>query len=267
MSKMFDSLRRAEAERRRKAALARAPEETPDAPGGPPTLTKPYHGPATAAPSHNGTGELPEDFVRELGILRNSIDTALKDVARRVLVFTSAAREEGTTTLAWSYSRLLALAGDQRVLLVEMNARHPSLFWRLRMTAPEGMSHYLVEERPLASLVQRASRSKIDCIHVGEKNPSLIQLHLGDRYPQFLEEARAAYDTVVIDAPPVVVAPETPPMTRGADGVVMVVHCGYTRREIVRRSIEMIRQFDGNVLGVVLNRKRYYIPDFIYRHV
>ena len=38
-------------------------------------------------------------------------------------------------------------------------------------------------------------------------------------------------------------------------------------REIVQRSIGMIEQFEGSILGVVLNRKKYYIPDFIYQRV
>jgi Mrp family chromosome partitioning ATPase len=51
------------------------------------------------------------------------------------------------------------------------------------------------------------------------------------------------------------------------DGVVLVVHCGRTKRETVERSIKQVQQFRGKVLGVVLNRKRYYIPDFIYRRL
>jgi protein-tyrosine kinase len=49
--------------------------------------------------------------------------------------------------------------------------------------------------------------------------------------------------------------------------VVLVVQSGKTKREVVQRSLDMIAQFDGDVLGVVLNRKKYYIPDFIYRRL
>jgi Mrp family chromosome partitioning ATPase len=72
---------------------------------------------------------------------------------------------------------------------------------------------------------------------------------------------------VLVDAPPIVGSPEAPPMAAIVDGVVLVVKSGKTKREVVQRSLDMIAQFDGNVLGVVLNRKKYYIPDFIYRRL
>jgi len=260
MSKMFDSLRRAELARRRRngeagesrAEAALAASETLSAP---------------SAPSRNGTGDLPEEFVRELGMLRNSLQAAFPGKERRSLVFTSASHGEGVTTLALNYARMVALGGLERVLMVELNARRPSLFWRLGLTSEAGLTHYFKERRPLSSVAQTQSTYGFDVVHVGEKDPAQVQLHLDEQFPRFLAEASARYQTIIIDAPPVALAPETPPLTAFVDGVVMVVHCGKTRREIVQRSIHMIEQFEGSIVGIVLNRKKYYIPDFIYQRV
>ena len=56
-------------------------------------------------------------------------------------------------------------------------------------------------------------------------------------------------------------------MTAFVDGVVLVVQAERTKREVVQRSMESIANFQGNILGVVLNRKKYYIPEFLYRRV
>ena len=56
-------------------------------------------------------------------------------------------------------------------------------------------------------------------------------------------------------------------MTAAMDGIVLVVQCERTKREIVQRALGMIGQFNGKVLGIVLNRKKYYIPEFIYRRL
>jgi Mrp family chromosome partitioning ATPase len=95
----------------------------------------------------------------------------------------------------------------------------------------------------------------------------VIQLHLNAVFPRMLEEALKTYDTVVIDAPPVISAPETPPMAGFVDGVVLVVQAGKTKREVVLRALQSLANFKGRVLGVVLNRKRYYIPEFIYKRI
>ena len=268
MSKMFDNLRRAEQARRRKnggrdAATESERSERSDQP----SEARANEETRPVVPSRNGTGELPESFVRELGLLRNSLQAALKDQGRRTILFTSAGHEEGVTTLASSYARVTALGSDERVLLIEMNARRPALFWRMGLSSEDGVSHYLRNERPLANVIQRDPKLGYDVIHIGEKDPTTIQLHLEKGFPEMLAEASAGYDTVIIDAPPVVVSPETPQLAAHVDGVVMVVYSGKTRREIVQRSIHMIEQFEGRVLGVVLNRKKYYIPDFLYQRI
>lgn len=206
-------------------------------------------------------------MLRELGILRNSIEAALEAGRKRVLMFTSAGHGEGVTTIASSYARLLGLHAGERVLLVELNARAPAIAQRLGLAEPEGVTHYFAGEKPLASLIHRAPGAGFDVVHVGEANPTKIQVNLERLLPRLKEQALATHDTVIIDAPPVVMCPETPPIARHVDGVVVVVLSGKTKREVVQRSINLVGQFEGRVLGIVLNRKRYYIPDFIYRHL
>ena len=111
------------------------------------------------------------------------------------------------------------------------------------------------------------TRAGYDVVHVGDRDPSQIQLLVQRDFPRFVTEAHRSYDVIVVDAPPVFSAPETPPLTSMVDGVVVVLKCGKTKREIVQRSLTMINQFSGNILGVVLNRKKYYIPEFIYKRL
>jgi len=219
------------------------------------------------APSVNGSDPFPGELLRELGILRNSLESRLERATKRVLVFTSAMHGEGVTTLAIGYSRLLALHGAARVLLVELNARTPSLAQRFALPRSEGVTHYFEHASPLDTLVQRPGGEAFDVLHVGRADPTLIQINLERLLPHLFADALRTYDAVIVDAPPIVACPETPPIAPLADGVVLVVHCGRTKRETVERSVKQVAQFKGRVIGVVLNRKRYYIPEFIYRRL
>jgi Mrp family chromosome partitioning ATPase len=274
---MFDALRRAEAERRRRLAseptvtprIERREAPTAPAPGPTPRLQAPLSRPIAPAPepSANGSDPFPGEMLRELGILRNSLESRLEKKTGRALMFTSAMHGEGTTTVAVAYARLLTLQGTERILLVELNARTPSLAARFGLAGREGVTHYFSSQRTLASLVHRPAHEGFDVVHVGDPDPAQIQIHLERSFPHLIEEALRSYDTVIIDAPPIVLCPETPPLAPFVDGVVLLVHCRRTKRETVERSIKQVQQFRGRVLGVVLNRKRYYIPDFIYRRV
>lgn len=281
MSKMFDALRRAESERKRKQSEtpeAGVPALEPMAPrpreaaAPTPIVSVPSPRPARSEPSGEpspvqSVPSLSTEMMREIGILRNSLEAKLDKKARRVLLFTSAMHEEGVTTLALAYARLLAMQSDQRIVVIELNARTPSLASRLGLAGAEGVTHYFAAGQPFASLVQRPPGEQFDAVHVGTPDATQIQINLEREFPHLVEEALKTYDTVIVDAPPVVMCPETPPLAPFVDGVVLVVHSGRTKRETVDRSIKQIQQFQGRVLGVVLNRKRYYIPYFIYRRL
>lgn len=254
MSKIFDSLRKAEAQRR--TGVSRLAQVMPS----------PQH-PRGAEYIASRSEELPDEFIRQMGILRNALESIFVGKQKRALLFTSATQGEGTTTIATTFARFLAMQGTHRILACELNARRPSFTNVFSINGAKGVTDYFASRVDLPSIVQTVGPHEIDVLQVGRKDPTVIQVHLAQILPTFLEDAFRHYDTVIIDAPPVIDCPETPPMAGFVDGVVMVVRAGSTRREIVARAIDRIKKFDGEVLGVVLNRKKFYVPDFLYRRL
>jgi len=49
------------------------------------------------------------------------------------------------------------------------------------------------------------------------------------------------------------------------DGVVVVVEAEKTRWQVVENLKQKIENRGGNILGIVFNKRRFYIPDSIYR--
>ena len=72
---------------------------------------------------------------------------------------------------------------------------------------------------------------------------------------------------VVVDGPPVLEAPEASSLAGVADGIVLVVHAGRTKKPVLSRAVDLLRKGGGRVLGSVLNRRRHEIPNFIYRRL
>lgn len=256
MSRLFDAMRRAEAERRSRESRQAATAE-PQGPAAPGSM------PVEADRAAGVSGAL----LRELGMLRNAVEVALAGKGKKSLLFTSAMEGEGTTTIATNFARMLALEGRERILLCEMNARAPGFANVFSANGDAGVTDYFVAGGSLQSLIQGSGQDGLDVLYVGRRDATVIQINLKHVFPRMLEEAHRTYDTVVVDAPPVIVFPETPPMTGLVDGVVIVVHAGKTKREAVQRAMQSIAGFGGTVLGVVLNRKRDHIPAFLYRRI
>jgi protein-tyrosine kinase len=109
----------------------------------------------------------------------------------------------------------------------------------------------------------------LDVVTVGKGNVSDLTQPLfnSERMSTFISSVREDYDYVLIDTSAVLEAPETPIIGSYATGTVMVVRSGKTRREVIKRAMLMIEKLGGRFIGTVLNRKKYYIPEFIYRRV
>jgi len=78
---------------------------------------------------------------------------------------------------------------------------------------------------------------------------------------------RAEFDLVVIDAPPAHVSSLGVAVSGKADGTLLVVEAERTRAPVVEMVKRRIAESGGKVVGAVLNRRRYHIPDFIYRQI
>ena len=253
MSRIFDSLKRAEEERRNKTSREVAEVEHDFA--------------IPAQPLGMPDESISAGFAQELGVLQNSLNSALKGKARKALLFTSSAREEGATTLAVNYAKMVAMQRQETVLLCEMNARYPVFAELFSIDGTIGIGDVLSGQQPLSSIVRRVSEYNLSLAPIGRLDPTSMQLLLARMFPRLLEQALAEYTMVILDAPAITIAPETPPMSPLVDGVVLVVQTGKTKREVIQRSMNAISQQEGKVLGIILNRKKYYIPEFLYKRV
>jgi receptor protein-tyrosine kinase len=73
------------------------------------------------------------------------------------------------------------------------------------------------------------------------------------RFEEVFAALRNRFDTVLIDAPPILAVPEVRVMARIADGVVLVIRAGSTRVDEVMAAENFIREDGGTVVGTVLN--------------
>ena len=80
---------------------------------------------------------------------------------------------------------------------------------------------------------------------------------------EILSRLREEYDHVVVDTPPIGAVTDAAILATIVDGVILVVHAGKTRKQIVSRGLEQLRYINAEIVGVILNnlrlgRGRYY---------
>ena len=86
-----------------------------------------------------------------------------------------------------------------------------------------------------------------------------------ERIKTRFQELRDEFDYVIIDAPPMSRYADAMALGKLADGFVLVLEANSTRREAAMRVTESLSQAQIRVLGAVLNKRTFPIPESLYR--
>jgi len=208
---------------------------------------------------------LPEKSLQYFKGIVGQIEIALPQRSSRVLLLSSSTPREGTTEVTIGLGLTLAAAMGRRTVIIDCNVHHPDLHERFR-THEVGLGEYLTGEVPLEQALANTVVPNMHIMPVGRHLPSLVGFGR-EELVSFIGDLRKRFEYVLIDASPVGTYPDCAVLCDKVDAVVMVVRHGSTRREIVKRTKEIIVRAGGKILGVVLNRRRYPIPEFLYRRL
>jgi Mrp family chromosome partitioning ATPase len=96
------------------------------------------------------------------------------------------------------------------------------------------------------------------------ESPSLLN---SDSVKVRLQELRKEFDYILIDTPALNLYSDAVTLGRNADGAVVVLQAESTRRESALKGLASLREANVDVLGAVLNRRTFPIPDFVYRRL
>jgi non-specific protein-tyrosine kinase len=181
--------------------------------------------------------------------------TSLRSVAGhgRAVVFTSALRGEGTSTVVSNLAIALGKAG-YRVVVVDANLREPRIAKYLGINSSYGLTEVLTGTADAEDALQAWSTDQSGFYVL---DSGLLRLNPGellgsDRMVRVISELRERNDYVLVDAPAVLVASDTAAFARFTDGVILVCRHGETRARDVHAATEFLRVAGATVIGTVM---------------
>lgn len=186
-----------------------------------------------------------------------SIYMALKltsvDRAPKVILVTSSLPEEGKTTIAVCLATFAARS-HKRVLLVDLDLRHPSVHRELGWSVSHGLVEYLVDERPLDEAIQHDLETGLHFLPVKAQTSNPTDLLESERLRQLIETCRARYDYVIIDSAPLVSVTDSRLAALLADKTVFVIKWGDTVESAAQDGVQTLRDIGIDVAGAVLTQ-------------
>jgi polysaccharide biosynthesis transport protein len=156
-----------------------------------------------------------------------------------VIAVTSAAPNEGKTTISLSLARAYALAGLSTIL-IDCDLRKPSVHRQLGMDASEGLLDYLTSKasQELRSIVTVDDASGAQVV-LGSRRSDVAtdQLIAGRTFTTLVAAARKNFDVVILDTPPVGPVVDGLYLAGMADAIVFVVKWSATPQQEVRAAV------------------------------
>lgn len=191
-------------------------------------------------------------FKNAIKTIATNIQFASVDKPVKVLTVTSSIPNEGKSTISIELARALA-GGGKRVLLVEGDMRWRSLASMVGAHALNGIYAVLSGQVSLGSAVVETSHKGLYFLDCEPNIPNPVDIISSKSFRTFLQEARAAYDYVVIDTPPLSAFVDASVFASMADGTVLVVRQNFVRQDDLESAYEQLKKAKANVIGAVMN--------------
>jgi capsular exopolysaccharide synthesis family protein len=181
----------------------------------------------------------------------------------KTIIITSAAPNEGKSTVTANLALTMARAGN-RVLLVDADLRRGSQHRSFNIEPEPGLVEYLRKEAKFADILRPLPDSTLTIVPRGQFASNAGELLLSSTMDQFLNEAEARYDVVLFDSAPVLATDDTTSFAPKVDGVLFIVRGSFTSARLARAALDQLHHRQVNVLGLVFNRVDTSIPEYHY---
>ena len=182
-----------------------------------------------------------------------------------VLGVTSSASCEGVSTVAANLASSLSEQGGGSILLVDANTRDPSIHRIFRTRLSPGLIDVLStnsKDEADDIIVRRAAN--LNVLTAGLANDAGTKAVGFDSLARYLESIKQNYRFVVVDMPALDEDGSAARLAGSCDGVILVVETERLRWETISKAKQHLQQLDANVLGVLLNKRRFPVPNWIY---
>ena len=171
---------------------------------------------------------------------------------RHSLAIVSANANEGSSYLAANLALTFAQLG-KRTLLVDANLRDPHQHLIFNVKPNTGLTDILSGNAGLVTSTQIGALENLQLISAGAVSPNSHELLSHSTFKQFLNQAEAQFDVVLIDAAPAIFAADAQDIVMHCGAVLLVSRLNYTPQADLLELRDQMTVTGTQVIGSVIN--------------
>lgn len=170
----------------------------------------------------------------------------------KAVVFCGVEAEQSAGAECIRVSEILAAGLERQVCLVDADVRVPSLHLRYSLRNEPGITDAVLHPGPVRSFAQRIGESHLWLLSAGSRGAGRHLIWPIAQLQDRVADLKTEFDFVVINAPAVGENADAIALGQAADGVVLLLRAGFTRKRAVLKAKEKLAAAKVSVVGVVL---------------
>ena len=191
-----------------------------------------------------------------------------KNWVPKTIALTSSKDGEGVSSVTSKLAISLANHIEGRVLLIDSNFELPSLHRIFRSPQSPGFGDVLVGHSNLQNAIHQTMVPNLHILPTGELGYNPTPKYDSPKFGDVLREMENKYTFTIFDCPSVERDPNAAArLSSMVDGLILVVEAEGIKWEVLDRIKNRLEKANTNILGVVLNKRKFYVPKWIYRRL
>ena len=171
----------------------------------------------------------------------------------RAFIVTSSIPSEGKSSTSVNLAITLAEAGSH-VLLIDGDLRRPKVAEYMGIEGAVGLTDHLIGQAKLKDVVQPWGAGNLHVLPAGQVPPNPSELLGSKAMITLLEQLDKDYDTVIIDAPPLLPVTDAAILSKlVSGGAMMVVGSGRINKHQLEAAILSLETVGGRLVGFIMN--------------
>jgi polysaccharide biosynthesis transport protein len=216
----------------------------------------------------NGNGLDLDRFAREEGLkLVQRVFLLQSSAAPRVVMFVGVDSGNGCSRICAETAEVLAANVTRSVCVVDANLRTPSLPEYFGVTNHRGLTDSLLQDGPVRSFAKQLHPENLWLLSCGALAPDSPNLLRTEKLKERMAELRQQFDFILMDVPALNHYADAAAVAKLCDGIIMVLEANSTRREAARKMTQSLQMTNTPILGAVLNKRTFPIPENLYRRL
>jgi Mrp family chromosome partitioning ATPase len=184
---------------------------------------------------------------------------------KRKLIFTAPDRATGCSWLIARIAMKLTKRLSGSICVVDANLHWPTLHCLFGIENRVGFLQLLLHQQPPSAVTQRVGETNLWVMPSGGLLPDSHGMFAVETLKPCIDELSREFDYLLIDTPAMRASADSSLIGRLTDGVVLVIAANSTQRDTALNAKTILEAANIPILGAVLNKRTFAIPDSIYQ--